>query len=245
MVGNESEENISKDYYYLSTTRHKLGGNHLDSPHGCVLVLDGRKLATNYSGDPIDYWGESFRKTNPRKFEAEDRIWSKWPEIENTTKYVLEAHVLLDLGEDTHILPYELKRLRTLLIACKRKSIPVYVYDDRNSFQHLSKKDALKYSEIPFEKTQKEKFSKSFERDSWLQPWYELYLQKDRTKLSKNAQRTILKLQSFSGYSGFEADFHNAKSLGDLYIPKIVTVMKKQGWKKLKDYYTFLKDKWA
>lgn len=59
-AGTSTEKALQKGdrMYYLSTTRHKLGGYHLDNSwSGVVFELDGSKLSQNYAGKAVDYWG--------------------------------------------------------------------------------------------------------------------------------------------------------------------------------------------
>jgi hypothetical protein len=246
MVGTAHEETISKDYYYLSTTRHKLGGYHLDRDQGAILVLDGKKLATKYSGDPIDFWGEEFRKVSPTKFEAEDRIWSKDPTIENAARYVLEVHVAIKLGKDNYHLDYDLKSLRRLLNASQAHNIPVYVYDNEKDFKTLNKNHTIPLKDIPFKedevKTEEEGYP--YTKTNYLEPWYELYVKDNKEDLSKEAKALLYKFQYHDYYESFYSDVHNAKSREDPYLHKIVKVMQKHKWKKLREYYDFVKKKW-
>lgn len=103
-VGTSSEMDHAKGgkYFYLSTTRHKLGGYNLSpSDSGVMLVLDGRKLSQRYSGNPIDYWGADWNIGKPEQKEAEDRIYHDKLYIEKASTYIKEIHILQNEREKT------------------------------------------------------------------------------------------------------------------------------------------------
>ncbi len=100
-AGTGAEQALQKGdrMYYLSTTRHKLGGYHIDNSwSGVVFELDGSKLAQNYAGQAVDYWGPEFYGRpggkGPEKKEAEDRVYSYKPYITDANKYIKAVHVL-------------------------------------------------------------------------------------------------------------------------------------------------------
>lgn len=251
-IGTESEEDlrVKQKFYYLSTTRHKLGGFHKNAGHGVLLVLDGKALNQNYTGKAIDYWGENFRKIDPTKFEAEDRVWSREPYIEPASKYITEVHVIdetleKDAPEDSRG-NYLKRALKKLLITAKKQGIPAYVYTDRSAFKTLNKAKAKTLEELDLKTGPKEEPDwPRVERRSRLSPWIELYYKTNKNELSKDAKYTQRSLNS--GYrdkmSGLKNDIHNNKSNPKVIKP-FVDILKKEKWTSVKEFFEYLEKKW-
>jgi hypothetical protein len=129
---NDSEMSTgSKKLFFLSTTRSKTGGFTMSNayPHdagNAVLVLDGRALGNNYTGNPVEYWGREFLKVSPEKNEMEDRVYNDSPTIPNATKYIKSIHILFKETLNA--------RARTALIVLKKAGIPVWLYQDAKAF---------------------------------------------------------------------------------------------------------------
>jgi len=79
--------------YFLSFSRRPLKPN--GRPFECFFVADRTKLKHNYTIDPVDYFRDSF---SMRRSEAEDRLYTNEPMIENATSYILEIHAFTDSG---------------------------------------------------------------------------------------------------------------------------------------------------
>lgn len=243
-VGTEVEEDLrdkKQKFFYLSTTRHKLGGFHKNTAHGVLFVLDGKKLGEKYSGDPVDYWGESFRKVDPAKFEAEDRVWSKDPYIEPATKYITEIHAInpnFDQDRDK-------RWVRKLLIEAKTKGIPIFVYTDRVAFRALDKRKALPLSDLDL-KTEPEDGGQyhSRKRKNPLSGWLELYYNDKKEKLSKEGNRKLDYVSHRDGWVNLKNGIHNEKTDPDI-ITSITDILKKEKWSKLRQFYDHLVEKWA
>jgi hypothetical protein len=242
-------------YYYLSTTRSKVGAYHVDSAgyFGVLLKLDGTKLRNNYIGNPVDYWGREFRKVAPTKHEMEDRIWSEKPSIKPATKYIEEIHVYFggkhkDAGrvklwiaepEDAHK-----RQLEQLIKEAKEKNIPIFIYMDKEAAKLLDKRKAIPLDQLDLTTKPQEEYQRG-KRDD-MEVWLELYEKTDAESLSTEpfggAKRLLRTLRSFDGIKSFEADVHNCKK-GTPSLHKIVEILKKNKWT-MKDFYKHLQDKW-
>lgn len=243
-VSSSDDANTPKNkYYYLATTRSKLGAYHIGSNWGVLLKLNGRKLGNNLIGNPIDYWGREFRKVAPAKNEMEDRIWSDEPSIENAAKYIDEVHIFF-VG-DLHNNDATKRQLRELLLVAKKKGIPTYLYIDENSARMLDKRKAIPLSKIDLKTGPKEKAYNFGKRDD-MAPWLELYEKDDEKYLSTEpfggAKRSLRNLNSFDNIETFKSDIHNSKR-GTPALHKIVEILKKEDWN-INDFYRHLKEKW-
>jgi hypothetical protein len=242
--GSDDTHKPGNKYYYLSTTRSKIGSYHISSAenYGVLLKLDGVKLRSNYIGNPVDYWGREFRKAAPSKNEMEDRIWSEKPYIEPAKKYIDEIHIYFVDVEH----PVLKKQLKQLLILAKKSNIPTFIYTDAESAKTLDKRKAIPVTRINL-KTEPEKPSRSYGIGDSIAPWLELYEKDKKEYLSTEpfggAKRRLQSLYSFDGLQSFLADIHNSKK-GTPALHKMVEILKKNKWD-VKDFYKHLQDKWT
>lgn len=117
----EKEYSDTKNTYYLSSARNMESRYVRDSD--LVIELDGKKLAQNFKGKAVDYWGYGIKGT-----EQEDRIMSKTPVIKNATKYIKAVHVVTERNKD-----YWEKLLPTLAFLSKKHKVPVITYKDHRA----------------------------------------------------------------------------------------------------------------
>lgn len=159
MSSNASDAYDNNRLFYLSTQRGRskdIGyAGHLGS---CIRIeINGYEMSQKYSGKPIDYWGNMGKQayynpenasiygtgfTNSKKthhgFEMEDRIFSHTPTIENASKYISRIDIYLS-GQRKDLAEKEKDEAITILILAKRNSIPVFVYNNINDFNFMSK----------------------------------------------------------------------------------------------------------
>jgi hypothetical protein len=183
----------------------------------------------------------------------EDRIWSEKPSIKPATKYIEEIHVYFggkhkDAGriklwiaepEDAHK-----RQLEELIKEAKEKSIPIFVYTDKEAAKLLDKRKAIPLDQLDLTTKPQEEYQRG-KRDD-MEVWLELYEKTDAESLSTEpfggAKRLLRTLRSFDGIKSFEADVHNCKK-GTPSLHKIVEILKKNKWT-VKDFYKHLQDKW-
>lgn len=234
ITGSDDTHKPESKFYYLSTTRSRLGNYHAGSYIGVLFKLDGRKLQANYVGNPVDYWGREFRNAQPTANEMEDRIWSDKPEIKPATKYIDEIHVFYDtkFSKDP-------KGLRDLLIQAKRKNIPYYVYTDRKAANLLDTRKAVKLEDLDLKVEPKTPHG-FMARDS-VAPWVEFY-EKDRKEYLSDDAKGMLRW-GFRSLKSFKTALHNSKK-GTPSLHKLVKILKKNKWD-INEYYTHIRDKWT
>lgn len=121
--GVESDIIDTKKTFYLSTARSKLGKFGQNNFKMLAFILDGQKLATNYSAKPIDYWGD-------KGSEMEDRILSDSPYIKNANKFIK--------GIDIFVRPEDMEeslgQIKAVMLAADAIDIPVRTYDNIQNF---------------------------------------------------------------------------------------------------------------
>jgi hypothetical protein len=136
------------NYNYLSTSRAKFGGYHINRP-GVIFVLDGNALSKKYKGESIDYYhsnsADRLGTTREEQDEMEDRILSKKEAIENAHIYIKEIHACLRTSGRPH------EHGESLSDAAQNRGIPIFFYSVFNmlSWLNLNKKRASTTPIVP------------------------------------------------------------------------------------------------
>lgn len=241
--GTDAERMVTdgKKLYYLSTTRHLLGGYHLDGGlAGVMMNLDGRKLSSRYSGKPVDYWGPDFRRIEPTKAEAEDRIYHTEPAIENATDYIDEIHVyaLLDRIDEN-----QQRTLRRLFIEIKKNNLPHFFYDNHEDWLLQNKRKSV---EVPSLRTEPKLPSWNRKRRPFV-GYMELFKKNDVDDLSREGQRVYRYVYNKHDFtSQLKADIHNNKSkVEESGLKRLLDLFKENGLHTVEEVYEFLYSKWV
>jgi hypothetical protein len=267
---NDSEMSAgSKKLFFLSTTRSKTGGFTMSNayPHdagNALLVLDGRALGNNYTGDPVEYWGREFLNHAPEKNEMEDRVYNDSPTIPDATKYIKSIHILFKETLNS--------RARTALIVLKKAGIPVWLYQDAKAYVLQDTRHAKSISDFTLEPAEpkhqsirydraavdkqtlrrdnKAGGSKEYNKLSYgMARWIKLMATpvENFDKLGKGSQQFVQSLQY--GYSAedamrsLQADLHN-ETKNPYWVNKIQPIMKKNNLRSAKDILEFIIQRW-
>jgi hypothetical protein len=249
-TGSELQHQKPGRFYYLSTTRSKVGDYTLHTYHidGVVFNLNGDWLNQRYKAAPVDYWEQMWLKSG-RTSEAEDRIYSREPTIplpDPATRLITGIHVLY---EKDKIKPDDNRPywLRKLLTKAKLMGIPIWVYGDPSSWLTQDRRRALDLKTLiglP-EPPQSPPWPR-MPRD-WFKSWRELHHKSDAAALSSDARRLVDRLQR--DYSGdqirsLEANIHNQKSSNDPSLIKLLAIFRRLRINSAKEYVDYLKRKW-
>ena len=249
-VGVDAEREHQKEFYFLSTTRHRLGGYHEGSVQGVMLELDGTKLAHHHKGTPIDYWGPDWGPAT--KKEAEDRIYSRTPYIENAKGFIKSIHLYFGEWAKEHfnnIRPY----YRAVYSGAKKAGIPVYFYEDKKTWltqfhwkAAVKLPDYIKQSgSVP---NYSERMDPAHRAKRFIGAWVELYTVNDKDKLSERAARLLynIKYDHFDEqYRQLAADMHNNKTQPEGGMTTLLKIFKKEGISSPKEYINVIKNKWG
>lgn len=244
----EVEHQPKGTYYFLSTTRSKIGDYTLKSFYadGVVINLNGQWLNNRYKAKPIDYWGRDWNKD-----EMEDRVFSRKPVLplpKDATDLITAIHVLFR-QEKLHsddLRPYF---LRKLLLNAKLLQIPIYVYNNPEKWlaQDTSKAiDPRTLVSYP-EKNMPSKPYQSRLKD-YLKVWRELYFKNDRKTISPEAKKILYSIQ-FDMYkkdeiNSLSAEIHNVKTKNNEGLIKLLKIFKELNIQTAKQYVDYLADKW-
>ena len=154
--------------YYFSTARTPMGAYTGRYPQGAIFKLDGRALAQKYKGAPVDYYGSADRGSSKKAaggyfgeegFEAEDRIVTDEPYIEDADRYIDEIHFAVPLYRFTQdfmetkptrkpgsaIEGYVMEGLEKGVAIAEQRNIPYYIHIDKTTWPNVEvgKKKAL------------------------------------------------------------------------------------------------------
>lgn len=252
-IGTQADQDLGhkSKVYYLSTSRHKLGGYGLSVGNGTTsIVLDGVKLGQRYSGSPVDYWGPEFFAVNPRKAEAEDRIYSDERFIPNATSYIKEVHMFMDVKRPDDRIAI-IRNWRGVLMALKKQGIPYWLYDDKQAYLIQNKAKAIPAPTGQMGVKNKDDLKQKQwyrHRRDWLKPWVELYHKRSVSELSDKAndirKRIIYDYDAQDMLTGLKNDFHNQKGDETSGVDTIITLMRKEGQRTLDEFLSSLIQKW-
>lgn len=258
LLASSTGTQAEKDYeipgypYFLSTTRTKVGDYHnrYVGSSAVMFVLNGTWLNHNYKTKPIDYWNRAWLHdtSGKRSREAEDRVYSRTPEIPANNQSILEVHVLL-VEQSENRSP----EVRTVLLSAKKQGIPAYLYTDETAWKLQDKRKAVSPASAAELLKGPQPSRKSYQRRNYLEDWLELIYKKNKAELTPSALRKVKSLVVYGqGYrnedDGLGVDLSNARKPGNEDYPsaaKINSFMQKNGIKSTVDLKNYLVDKWA
>jgi hypothetical protein len=202
-LGSVEQQYAPKGYrYFLSTTRTLTGGYHEYTSSGSAMfVLDGNWFNDRYKSRPVDYWGNRDPlQSHHKAHEAEDRVFSKTPEI--PIDGVSAVHVLIKPDSENEYLG---AWARTVLINAKKRGIKAYLYDDEAAWRQLDVRHSVPVSKNPMLRGQQHVVTRQsmYNRKGYLHPWIQLITATDQSQLSKKANDIRYRL-------GYDYDAHNA-----------------------------------
>ena len=251
ITGNPSEEMYAPPGYpyFFSTARSKVGDYHRYAGSSAVMfVLDGQWLQSRFKVKPIDYWDRAWIHSSDRTREAEDRVFSKKPEI--SIDCVTEIHVLLKEQTDPRS-----QMTRRILIAAKKRGIPAYLYIDEDAWRLQNKaksvsvsqaKEFLKGPEAKGRFRRPLRGIRGYGRSSLLD-WIELIKKKPGQELTKSADKLRYNIQWYGDQIDVLAnDMSNARKPNEpehALAVKINDFLTKNNMS-LRELYDFIKNKW-
>lgn len=257
---NPSEREMGVDkLFFLSTTRSANGGYTRRGAYtrNVVLKLDGRKLAQNYKGRPVQYFSRNYIKMDQNFDETEDRVFSDSPIIPDAASYILEAHVLV-VGEVLEA------RDRSVIKAMKLRQIPFFLYQDINAFLLQDTRKAVplssyrmtpaenppNYSRYDSRASDKQQIRRSGSDKLTYGPgrWLELMTrpvdQFDSMHYSKkDFIRDIVRGYDRDALNSLDGDLHNTKSKLE-WTSRLAPLLKKNNLRSTRDVMDFIAARW-
>lgn len=248
----EKEYEIPGYPYFLSTTRTKVGDYHnrYVGLSAVMFVLNGTWLNHNYKTKPIDYWNRAWLHdtSGKRSREAEDRVYSRTPEIPANNKSILEVHVLLKEQSENRS-----PEVRTILLSAKTQGIPAFLYTDEDAWKLQNKRQAVSPAQAGEVLKGPQPSRKMYSPGrNYLEDWLELIYKKNKAELTPSAAKKLRSLIVYGqGYrnedDGLGVDLSNARKPGNADYPSAVKInafMRKNNLATPVDLKNFLVDKW-
>lgn len=253
-AGTSAELDLHREHYYMSMTRHNLGRYSVTgaSSNNVILNLNGTLLGQRYKIKPLDYWGESFRKAARGDYEAEDRLLSDKPTVPNASKYITSIRAMIgeDDGPSWKIRDSNAnRRIRKLLLAAKKRNIPVRLYKDRQAFLMDDARKAVDWRSLNLKSP--EKASGYYrKRTPDVFAYGELYERTNKKHLSENALyilERLLRNPLHQSVSSFQNEIHNDRSSKDERIrnkvDSLISIMRIEKMN-ANQFIAYLQDKW-
>lgn len=254
IVGKKFETDLGEVYpFFLSLARNRSNDYFENNRHGhrAIFVLDGVKLGHNYRIEPVNYWHNSAHNTD---HENEDRLYSAKPFIP-LFRYLKEVHIVVDPnwsgGENLG-----------LLMACKKKNVPVFQYENSDDLIRLDKRKAIKAKAITakpkkanydYSLYEVEALWKALRTDFQAHPEFDngkpsvwaTMLKGVKTDKQKKARRAMIDRLQY-GFS--ETDFSNiitgrGTEASEKYVAKIVQFMRKHRMN-ISQTIEFMRNRW-
>jgi len=256
--GTTADQQLNKGYhFFLSTMRVKYGNFALGSlpdpyvSYNVIIHLDGKKLTNaGFKVFPVDFWG-----MGPKNSEQEERIVSDKDEIKPLSNFVKDVHVYVDTSSNN---PHSLERLHEINNFAKKSSFPIYFYltgNERHFKSHRTDKairnlDTMlaqpKWSESDLDHKKwlaKNNPEERIERYSKrLRIFLDIYYGKpvDTDTYPGNSVMKWLLYYPHDAHSQISTDIHNIKQDHPPIFREFVEIMKKEGFKTVKEFVDFM-----
>ena len=231
--------------YFLSTTRTRHGGYHGYLGQDAVLFeLDGDFYNQRYPGRAVDYWNNRDpAKDHHKAHEAEDRIFSREAAIPAAIT-AIDLYIAPDADEPARA------RTRQVIILAKKSGIPVNLFNDQEAWRMRDTRKTADVSQLTGQDPARGYVSSR--RGGFLKPWMELIQAKQKSQLSKDADRKRYDLQYTYDRQGLAkslaVDLSNARKPGPdpdrNNAVRIIKFMQQNGLSTVEDLVNYLADKW-
>jgi len=197
-TGTRSEQQLAPPGYpyFLSLTRTRLGDYHRWATNGAVMFrLDGTWFRGRYPVRAVDYWERSWNyPESGRSRESEDRVFSREPQIPADS--IREVHVLL---KEPH--EHRSPQVRQLLIACKRRGLPAFLYRDEQAWRLQDRRRSIPITRDVTQLRGHEPRGYTSRAKNYLEDWIELLHKKATSELTRSADRLRYNLRYY-GHPG-------------------------------------------
>jgi len=269
---NTSESKFKGKMFYLSFARTPASGYIADRASGMrqinqpvLFVFNQKKLLAQrgVTIKPVDYWGAnaSGRVMGGGAKEAEERLFSDHPVLDNIRDSIVEIRIATDFDKYTNN-----EWLLEIIIACKKFKIPVKLFKTTNKqgyllgkenaeeskeiLTHLKSLGLSKHKNDDYTGASRAKIIKkkipNWGSNNWLTSLTELVHKDDRKSLTTATRRKLWyyleDLNSFK--NSFSSDVHNLRSGHDLDKKAFYSLIKKMKAKSVDDFFSKVFNKW-
>ena len=232
--------------YFLSATRTRTGGYHdYVGDTAVMFVLDGNWFNSRYPGGAVDYWqNRAPGRIHHRAHEAEDRIYSRERSI--PIDGVSAIHVLVKTDSESRNRAWA----RQLIIRAKQLGIPVYLYDNKQAWRALDTRRTVSPNYLRGQDPAGDRGTRGHR--GYLMPWMELLQARDKSQLTKHADKIRYNLaytyDRGEAAKQLDNDLFNARkpSAGPdrEHAVKIANFMRRMSLDTVQDLVDYLAAKW-
>ena len=129
---------VKKYPYYMSVARTVTSTfikGAMNSSFRLIIEFDGEKLSQNFKGKAVDWYsGKDERVYGKHQDEAEDRLYSKYPNVSNIKKYIRAIHIA------SSAVKYKEEYFKK--IQHMERNFPIYIYKSSSDMSTLQIKKA-------------------------------------------------------------------------------------------------------
>jgi hypothetical protein len=268
--GTYADQQVNRGYpFFLSTMRQKYGnyarkgteGNNKAINTDTIINLDGRNLTSaGFKLFSVDYWG-----MGPEASEQEERIASTKDEITPLEKFVKAVHIYVNtnpsnLDKNWKIgiaNPHTVERFHKISDIAKTSKFPIYFYIAGNEEYFKAQRTERAIRSLDGVLPEPKWEPADIEHKQWLaqrQPdrdnratqvlraFLDIYYEKE-IDADKHPWSSVMKWVLFyprDAHSQISADIHNLKKDHPPIFREFVEIMKKQGFKTVKEMINFV-----
>ena len=186
--GSDKELNRGRQYY-MSVARVPYGDYQVGENSGVIFVMDGRRWSAKHKVIPVSFYGGEYRGKNESEYE--ERLLSNESTLP-VNGCIKEVHILS--ASDRH----RNSQVRKLVILCRHKGIPVFVYRNKRAWKILDTNNAVPSHLLAAILTGNQKVDRTQtkELDSPCKPLAELIWKKDEGELSPTATQLLIAVRN-------------------------------------------------
>lgn len=267
IVATKAERRLQKEFYFISFARSltsEFTRFLYPSTGDVIFKIDGDSLSKNYKGSPVNYWSGTSKR------ELEDRLVLDTPIIEGAKRFIQEIYIYVG-GKDSNneigfLSESEQSFIRKIIISAKKSDIPVFIYKRKIDLISRNKENSISLEDLDLSGQYWYRYNINWESKAnpWLFILYNMYITNKKEELMKYLTATEReKLENFfanipQGHASndmeinyvknvildIERNIDNISKTNSTISNKIISIMKREGWKSIEEFFNAMKEKW-
>lgn len=267
IVATKAERRLQKEFYFISFARSltsEFTRFLYPSTGDVIFKIDGDSLSKNYKGSPVNYWSGTSKR------ELEDRLVLDTPIIEGAKRFIQEIYIYVG-GKDSNneigfLSESEQSFIRKIVISAKKSDIPVFIYKRKIDLISRNKANSISLEDLDLSGQYWYRYNINWESKAnpWLFVLYNMYITDKKEELMKYLTATEReKLEDFyvnipRGHASndmeinyvknvildIEKSIDNISKTNSTISNKIISIMKREGWKSIEEFFNAMKEKW-
>ena len=267
IVATKAERRLQKEFYFISFARSltsEFTRFLYPSTGDVIFKIDGDSLSKNYKGSPVNYWSGTSKR------ELEDRLVLDTPIIEGAKRFIQEIYIYVG-GKDSNneigfLSESEQSFIRKIVISAKKSDIPVFIYKRQIDLISRNKANSISVEDLDLSGQYWYRYNINWESKAnpWLFLLYKMYITNKKEELIQSLTATEKeKLENFyvdipRGYTSIDMEINYVKNVildiernidslsktNSSISNKIISIMKREGWKSIEEFFNAMKEKW-